>query len=559
MTMQGRGTCDTISRTTESQFLYKGPCPSCGSRDNLARYSDGHGYCFGCHYLEEGDGSESRRARVNNGEFITGDFKGLSKRGINEETCRKFGYAVGVGRTGQLVQIAPYHDEHGDLVAQHLRYANKDFSWLGEAKKGTLWGQHLWRDGGKQVVITEGEIDAMTISQLWGNKWPVVSIRSGASGAKKDIGKAVEWLEKFETVVMAFDTDEPGRKAAQECAIQLSPGRAKIWHIPLKDANEMLLAGREKELIDALWGAKVYRPDGIVSATETWDLLMQDETGENLPYPWGALNEKTRGLRLGEIVTLCAGSGVGKSQVCREIASDLMNRGERVGYIALEESVTRSIRGLVAIRVNRPLHIPEVRKTILEGELRAAWEGVKDRAYFYDHWGSTESDNLLNRIRYLARGCDCRWIILDHLSIVISGDGEGDERRKIDNTMTALRSLVEELNIGLLLVSHLKRPEGKGHEEGAPTSLSQLRGSHSISQLSDMVLGFERDQQDPENSNNMRVRVLKNRYTGETGLAGCLTYNRETGRLRELQMDCPFTAEGEINEPTNQDNVNAHY
>lgn len=529
---------------TESTFIAHEPCPSCGSQDNLARYDDGHGWCYGCQHYEPADGDEHKggRTRVSNVAFITGDVKDLVKRGINAETCQKFGYKVGVGHNGQPVQIAPYYDDQGNEVAQHLRYANKEFFWAGEPKKAQLFGQHLWRDGGKQVVITEGEIDAMTISQLWGNKWPVVSIKSGAGGAKKDIGRASEWLEKFDHVILAFDMDEPGKQAMQECALNLSPGKVKCWNIPLKDANEMFLAGREKELIDAIWGAKEYRPDGIVSAAETWDLLVEEDSQDNLPYPWEALNEKTCGARLGEIVTLCAGSGVGKSQVCREIANHLMEQKEKVGYIALEENVKRSIRGMVSIRVNRPLHVPAVRKSIPEADLKAAWEGVKDYAYFYDHWGSIDSDNLLNRIRYLARGCGCRWVVLDHLSIVVSGDDEGDERRKIDNTMTALRSLVEELKIGLFLVSHLKRPEGKGHEEGAATSLSQLRGSHSIPQLSDMVFGFERDQQDPESANIMKVRVLKNRYTGDTGLAGALLYNKETGRLTEY-VDDPFKEE----------------
>lgn len=536
----------TTSTTTkeESEFTHHESCPECGSSDGLARYTDGHGFCFVCQAYVAGDGEEHKegRKRVSNVNFLTGEVKDLVKRGINAETCQKFQYMVGVGHNGMPVQIAPYYDDQGNLVAQHLRYANKEFFWGGEPKKAQLFGQHLWRDGGKQVVITEGEIDAMTISQLWGNKWPVVSIKSGAAAAKKDIGKASEWLEKFDHVILCFDMDEPGKKAAQECALNLSPGKVKVWNIPLKDANEMLLAGREKELIDAIWGAKEYRPDGIVSAAETWDLLVEEDSQDNLPYPWEALNEKTCGARLGEIVTLCAGSGVGKSQVCREIADHLMKQKEKVGYIALEENVKRSIRGMVSIRVNRPLHVPAVRKSVPEAELKAAWEGIKEYAYFYDHWGSIDSDNLLNRIRYLARGSGCRWVVLDHLSIVVSGDGEGDERRKIDNTMTALRSLVEELKIGLFLVSHLKRPEGKGHEEGAATSLSQLRGSHSIPQLSDMVFGFERDQQDPDAANIMKVRVLKNRYTGDTGLAGALQYNKETGRLTEY-VDDPFKEE----------------
>lgn len=548
----GTATCATGWLTlgeSESVALRKEPCPDCGSRDNLARYSDGHGYCFGCGYHEQGTGGDinaraTREGRLKVlGDFIQGACRPLPKRGISLETCQKFNYQVGV-YNGSPVQLAPYTDEAGHPVAQHVRFPNKYFIWVGEAKGATLWGQHLWRDGGKQVVIAEGEIDAMSISQLWGNKWPVVSLKSGAQGGKRDLGKAVEWLEKFDHVVLAFDMDAAGQKAAEECAEVLTPGRVKIWHIPLKDANEMLVAGREKELIDAIWGAKVHRPDGIVSAADTWETLIAEHEHDNIPYPWKGLNEKTQGLRLGEIVTLTAGSGVGKSAVCREIAHHLITQGERVGYIALEENVQRSVRGLVSIEFNKPLHLPAVRKSIPEEELKAAWEKIKDHAYFYDHWGSTASSNLLNRIRYMVRGCGCRWVVLDHLSIVVSGDGEGDERRKIDNLMTSLRSLVEELKIGLLLVSHLKRPEGKGHEEGAATSLSQLRGSAGIAQLSDMVIGWERNQQDPLSANVMQGRVLKNRYSGETGLACSLTYNKETGRLTEM-LDNPFEGQAE--------------
>jgi twinkle protein len=125
------------------------------------------------------------------------------------------------------------------------------------------------------------------------------------------------------------------------------------------------------------------------------------------------------------------------------------------------------------------------------------------------------------------------YLVLDHLSIVVSGQGDGDERRMIDNTMTKLRALVEETKLGLILVSHLKRPEGKGHEEGAATSLAQLRGSAAIAQLSDMVIGLERNQQELEDRNKTVVRVLKNRFSGETGIACALNYNPNTGAMSE--------------------------
>jgi twinkle protein len=547
---------DTNSQETESQFLQHEPCPECGSENNLARYSDGHGWCFGCNYYEKGEGdgnTTSAHSPRRFSGFVGGEFKALGKRGINEKTVRKFGYQVGV-YGGKPVHIAPFHDEKGVIVAQHLRFPDKDFIWLGEPKSAGLWGQQLWRDSGKMVVITEGEIDAMSISQLQDNRWPVVSIKSGASGAKKDIAKAISWLEGFESVVFAFDMDDPGRKGMGECALLLTPGKAKVWNLPLKDANEMLVAGRTKELLDAIWGAKVFRPDGIVAADETWDMLMAEEPNSNVAYPWPSLQQKTHGLRLGEIVTLCAGSGIGKSQICRELAVHLVKQGEKVGYIALEESVKRSIRGLVSILLNKPVHLPAVRATVSVDDMKSAWDQLAGKAYFYDHWGSIDGDNLFNRIRYLARACGCRWIVLDHLSIVVSGDAEGDERRNIDNLMTQLRSMVEELGIGLLLVSHLKDP-GNGHkplEEGGKISLNLLRGSRSIGQLSDIVIGQERNQQDEERANITTLRVVKNRFSGDTGLAGELMYSHETGR-----MFVPGSAEEVLSNA--QDNTNADY
>ena len=147
-----------------------------------------------------------------------------------------------------------------------------------------------------------------------------------------------------------------------------------------------------------------------------------------------------------------------------------------------------------------------------------------------------DSENLFSRIKFLAQGCDCKFIVLDHLSIVVSGISEGDERRTLDNLMTQLRKLTEQLNIALILISHLKRPEGnKSHEENLKPTISQLRGSQSIAQLSDIILGLSRNSSSGDNV--CEVNVLKNRFVGTTGLASILNYDSETGRLYEESFD----------------------
>jgi len=467
-------------------------------------------------------------------QMIECSYSALTRRSLTEETCRLWRYGI-AEYMGSTVQVATYCDDSGTPVAQKIRFPSKDFRIVGNGKGLPLFGRNLWRSAGRMVIVTEGEIDAMSVSQVQGHKWPVVSIPNGAHSAVKSFRENLEWLEGFETVVIMFDMDVPGQVAAQECALLLTPGKAKIATLSLKDPNEMLVAGRTKEIIDAAWQAKVFRPDGIVAGTEIWDDIIHCPRSTSIPYPWNGLQDKTLGMRPRELVTICSGSGIGKSSVCRELAHWMISNGVTIGYIALEESVRRTALGIMGVSMSRPLHLEIESGSIPQEEIRKAYDSTvgSGKVFLYDHFGSMDSDNLLSRIRYMVRGLGCQWIFLDHLSIVVSGLGDGDERRLIDNTMTSLRSLVEELGCGMILVSHLKRPEGRSHEEGAQTSLSHLRGSAAIGQLSDIVLGLERDQQDPESRDMTTIRVLKNRFSGDTGTACTLRYCRQTGRLSE--------------------------
>jgi twinkle protein len=541
--MDGR---PTTHRDSTSDFIAHEPCPSCGSRDNLGRFSDGHGYCFGCAYREFGDDStvynyeqRQRQFPVMNIDFIEGEIVPLTTRGITEDTCVKWDYRVGE-INNQKVQIANYKDNTGAKVAQKIRFKNKDFTCRGDMKSIGLYGEHLWAGKGKRVTITEGEIDALSISQAQGNTWPVYSVPTGAGGAVGAIRKSIELLNGYEEVIFCFDNDEAGVKAARECAQVLPPGKASIAKLPLKDANEMLVNGRVKDLVNCLWQAKVFRPDGIVCGTDLWDTVNAEDAMSSVQYPYMGLNNKTLGIRRGEIVTVTAGAGIGKSQVCREIANYILEQDETIGYIALEENNKRTALGFMGLYLNKPLHLGSAE--VDKEDFREAFEHTLNtgRVYLYDHWGSMDSENLLNRIRYMVQGCGCNYIILDHISIVVSGIEEGDERRTIDNLMTKLRGLTEEVNCGMILVSHLKRPQGnKGHEDGARTSMAQLRGSASIGQLSDIVIGCERDQQG-EFPDRTTVRILKNRWTGETGICCALDYDKLTGRLSEVADTSAF-------------------
>jgi twinkle protein len=268
---------------------------------------------------------------------------------------------------------------------------------------------------------------------------------------------------------------------------------------------------------------------------------------EGYPIIYPELSEKFDGFRKGELYLFTAGSGIGKSTIVNEIAYDLhMRHGLKLGIMALEEAPARNARRYIGIHLNRPIWLPKVFNETPKEDMKKAFDEVMGSGWWiYDHFGSSNIDTLLSKIRYMITGLGCDVIVLDHISIIVSGletEGNSDERKTIDLFMTKLRSLIEETGVMVLAVVHLKRPDkGKSYNEGRQVSLSDLRGSGSLEQLSDAVVALERDQQsEGEEANISHIRILKNRPLGITGDAGDCRYNPETGRLCPLS---PFEEE----------------
>jgi len=530
-----------------SKFLRHTSCDHCGSSDGSSVYDDNHQYCHVCHEYTRGDDETPVVQKQQTTKVFTmktqGEVKAIVDRGISRETCEYFGVTQETGHSG-LKHYYPYFDETGAKVAEKIRSVeNKTFSIAGNFNKATLFGQNLFQKAGKYITIVEGELDALASYQMTGSKWPTVSIRNGASAAVKDCKAQYEYLDSFETIVICFDADEVGQKAAKDVA-ELFGNKVKIFkHLKgYKDACDYLSDGRGSEYVNQWWRSESYVPDGIIQAATLWDSVSAPEPVAEAFYPFKGLNELLYGLRASELITVTAGSGLGKSQFLREILYQILRTTSwSIGGMFLEESVRKTARSIMSLQANKKLHLPDTQVT--ERELKEAFDATlgTNRVFLFDHFGSLAIDNVLNRIRYMARACDCRVVFLDHISLVVSGMDGNDERKSIDVLMTRLRTLVQETNITLICVSHLKRPStsNKGHEDGEAVSLSQLRGSGAIAQLSDAVITLERNSMstDPNVRHTTKVAVAKNRYNGLTGPACSLKYDMDTGRMVETVME----------------------
>ena len=512
---------------TESEFIAHEACDNCGSSDGNSAYSDGHKFCFVCHNYTPAEG-ENHSHKMATDVHYKGSAERLQKRNISEKTCQFFR----IFRDGNTLRF-PYFTADGILQGFKLRNRQKEFYYEGTATD-TLFAQHLFPSSGKRIVVTEGELDAASCYEAMSG-WPMVSLPHGAASAKKDLQKQIPLLQGYNEIVLFFDNDDAGRKAAEEAAGVLPPGKVKIARLDkYKDASDALQANDAEAIRKAIWDAEEYRPDGIVEGKSLQKLVTTPLPPADHDYPFQCLQDKLHGIRYQELTTITSGSGQGKSTFCRQLAVNLLSKGERVGYLALEESNRRTALGLMSTAVGKSLHIGEHDQTELEEHFRntiANWH-----LYLFDGFGSFDPSIIYNRIEYLASGLECRIIFVDHLSILLSGL-DGDERRMLDQTMTRLRSLVERTGISLFLVSHLRRTgnDRTSHEEGGKVSLSQLRGSAGIAQLSDQVIALERNQQSETERDIATIRIVKNRYSGETGYAGKIKFDLNTSRFTEYE------------------------
>ena len=475
--------------------------------------------------------------------------KAIPTRKISEETCRHFDVRAAVDTTDGSTVTHLYYPRHLDnnIVAYHVRTLPKSFHYIGSAKGADLFGMHAPTSSSKTVYITEGADDAMALYQaLVGNSslegWrPTVVALGGAHNCKNALTDKFEYFESFEKIVLVLDNDKAGQESARGGAT-VFPGKTYIASLPLKDPNDMLIAGRSEDLKWAAIKAKQWQPDNIVNGADAWDAYLKSKDVASIPYPpeYSSLNAKTYGVRGGSIVTVASGSGCGKTQFLRELKYHFYKTTDySFADIALEEGLGDTIGGMLSLHLNKRITLPDVHVTPEEEQAAHEFIYGSRRWELYDHFGGMDDESLFSKIRYFAAK-GCKMIFLDHLSIIVSEyASEGGERERIDTIMTKLAKIVKEFGITIFLVVHLKKSSGHGpsFEEGLRPTLDDLRGSGSIKQLSWDVLFLTRNQQhpDPYCANTSLVTVGKCRFTGRTGDADYLLFEDRTGRMRKVE------------------------
>jgi len=506
------------------------PCPHCPSSDAYAIDENGWGKCFSCDTNVPPENSNYQREE----EYIvtktytappaTLTYKALVDRAINLNTAERYG----VGFSGADL-VFPY-----GKAAKVRKGGQKDFTIQGDWSANTgLFGQERFSGGGKMVIVTEGEIDALSASQMLDNKYPVVSVRNGAKAALKDCKTNYEWLDSFDSIYINFDMDDAGQEATKQVA-ELFPRKARIVKLPngVKDANDMLKDGRKTEYSVQVWRAEQYSPAGVVRLSQMWDDFANEDSGVKIPFPdsWVLLNDMMKGgTERGEVTVIGALTSIGKSTIVTNICYHQMeNTRFKTGVLFLEGTQREVVRDILSLDLSMNLRRME-RKDIDMKHLEQHWRdeiAPKDNLILIDHKGSLSTESIIQKINYLAKAEECDLIIIDPIQAAIDSSDNG----AVIQFMDEILKFAKETNVAVILVSHMRKPDGKD-----PHAVSEydLLGSSSINQIAFNTILISRDKmaEDPVKKNATKLHLVKCRRTGDTGSAGWLRYDNQTTHM----------------------------
>ena len=175
-----------------------------------------------------------------------------------------------------------------------------------------LFGLHTIPNDATEIVLTEGEYDAMAVSQATGRH--AVSLPNGCRSLPV---QTLPLLERFDKIYLWMDNDEPGREGAEKFAKKLGVNRTYIVQcLEAKDANDALL-NEDIDLNQVIENATLTPHDRIVTFKDLRNDVLQEllEPDQYSGTPVPSLPRFTqiiKGFRRGEMTVLTGPTGAGK-------------------------------------------------------------------------------------------------------------------------------------------------------------------------------------------------------------------------------------------------------
>lgn len=556
-----------------AQFVKHAPCPKCGSNDNLAVYDDDSFYCFsaGCgnksisqdykELIEENFPKKKRgeklELKVDTKPIIDPDdaaeikattsVKAKGFRDVKDETYAYFGVRHGFDEsTGEVNEQYYPCTQEGELTGYKIREVPKNFRSIGRTGATCeLFGQFRFKRGGRYVIITEGELDALSAYEMlkdynkskgWDFETAVVSPTTGAQ-SKKQIAAQYKFFDSFENIIISYDNDEAGQAEIDKLIAVLPKGKVKVMKMRLKDANEYLKAGKQKEFISDFYNAEKRVPVGVLPSGGLYDRIIQQTEVPKVPFPpfMRKLNDMfIGGMPLGYIFNIAADTGVGKTTYVNEMVYHwIFNSPHMIGIVSMELDAGQYGEVLLSRHISRKLALmPDIQEKIAflksdkvkeqANELTKHPDG-SDRFYLLDNRDGTVEE-IQETIEELVVSCGCKVIILDPLQDIL--DGLSNEEQA--TFMKWMKGFIKSHGVTFVLINHMRKSEKSGEQD--------IMGSSTIikSAAANIILRRNKLAEDPIERNTTNAEVAKNRVCGITGPAGGAYYDNQTHTMHDL-------------------------
>lgn len=454
-----------------------------------------------------------------------------------------------IGATGQKIAIPVFKNKK--LVNIRYRRSPKDTTsakYTQEAYcRSELFNGDVIEDlKPKELYITEGEIDAMT---LWQQGYKnVVSTTLGAGFFPEDWVNRMKSVEKY---FIIYDLDEEGQRGAMRVATKLGVEKCVIINLPAKqgrkktDISEYFVEDgyTKKDFEKLLKDAKTVIQKDILHISDLnlplRELILKGEVFGALTG-YDQLDLLMGGLRKGRLIILSGLTSTGKSSLANCIGLSFAKRNLPAFFFSLEMP---------------PIDLAK-KILILESELTLGMlKNIKDPSaelqsvdhtlmvfkslpiYIYSGSGEINVKVLRASIKICIEKYDCKVVIIDHLHYF--AHSFSNTTQETAGIVRQIKQIAISLNIPIILLAHLNRGGRATQRKGLyMPSLADLRDSGSIEQDSDQVLFICRDSENEIKEERQRtiLKIAKNR-DGMAGRTVSMNFDEELGYFEETTID----------------------
>lgn len=541
-------------------------CPNCTSmgRDSKGNHlilfeTDEGAHVAKCpkcgHYVPDAENVQWTKKREWNadelkerlGEIATYPIRTLEARRIHDWVCDAYGVRVGLSTANGKDVVEHYYPRRNlemEICRYNVRVCDpKGFYSIGPSGGVPFGAEILFEKMIRtaKLWIFEDELSAMSGYQVLKQFTPEedkekIPACIGLIAGSGTIVNTLQWLiengmdEKFEEFVYVHDNDKAGFES-------YSMGRARWPDLrgvctDLKDANDMLMEGRNKELFKTLVrAARVRTPDGAASIMDAMNEA-EEVQKEGFSFPWAGLTDMVK-IRWGEISALGGGVGGGKTTLVHAIGAHFIRQEIPTACFMLEERISKTLHNITT-------HLTGVKEIGFERhrqlEVNERFK-LPDLLHLWKNKGANDWDNISLCIRYYATVMGVKMFFVDNITALTNTMSPTEINTEIARIATEASGMADELDIHIMILSHLNPPDsGPSHEEGGEVRPKQFTGGRGLMRWVQLMLGFERNlYAEGDAKHYSKIRVLKDREDGHTGFINT-RYNPETGGLEEVEQ-----------------------